>query len=91
MARKYGVSVTLKNAGQFGSETFTIEGCDSFDEALKDVNKAVYNRSLELELETKKNAKQIVAQKGKDESDSTASVPAGNIQPSATESETKHE
>ena len=40
MSRKYTFSI------QFGDETFQAEGFDSFDEAIKVVEKAVYDRKL---------------------------------------------
>lgn len=47
MAKKYNFSRTL------GDETFTVEGCDSFDEARKVVDKAVYERQLEISEKNK--------------------------------------
>jgi hypothetical protein len=40
MAKKYNVSITQ------GTHTFTVEGCDSFDEALKLVIKGIYDFNL---------------------------------------------
>jgi len=38
-----------------GNETFKVEGADSFDEARKIVDKAVYERKLEIEQSQKKS------------------------------------
>lgn len=44
MAKKYNISITQ------GNHTFEVEGCDSFDEALKLVNKGIYDFNLENSL-----------------------------------------
>ena len=51
MSAKYNFSI------QLGFETFQVTGCDSFDEAIKIVEKGVYDRKLKIENETKNEIK----------------------------------
>lgn len=49
MAKKYSFSI------HFGNETFKLDGADSFDEAIKIVEKAVNDRQLAYNERAKKN------------------------------------
>ncbi len=66
MAKKYNFSVQrLSSIGM--SETFQVEGCDSFDEAIQVVEKAVRDRKLlEPQGTIQTNAKPLV-RPGEDE------------------------
>lgn len=48
MAKKYNFSIQISNPLTARAEIFQVEGCDSFDEAIKIVEKGVYDRMLEI-------------------------------------------
>jgi hypothetical protein len=51
---KYGYSVAIK--GKDGAiETLSVDGCDSFDEALNRVERGLYERKLALAKEAESN------------------------------------
>jgi len=51
---KYGYSVAIK--GKDGAiETLSVDGCDSFDEALHRVERGIYERRLAIEEEKRKD------------------------------------
>ena len=54
MTAKYNFSI--KRQGEKGEETFQVINCDSFDEAIKIVEKGVYDRELKEQQEQNKQS-----------------------------------
>ena len=61
MSKKYNLSIRARKEGPFGEETFQVEGCDSFDEALKIVLRAIQEREVQL-VNMESNSKPSTAQ-----------------------------
>ena len=54
MAQFYGFSITTHRG-----ETFKIEGAHSFEEAIKMVERGIYERDLEIEAKQRKESKSV--------------------------------
>ena len=52
----------------YGTETFTAIECSSYDEAIKLVEKGIYDRKLQLEAEEKKKQNDTLLQREKEKS-----------------------
>ena len=94
MARKYNYSRTRKGAGS--DETFSVDGCDSFNEAVKMVDEGIYRYDLLKKEQEEREEKEVKAEpvpgpekEEKNEEDTVPNIPREDTVPNTPPKRTK--